>query len=182
MRRNEQINFYDVEMGKDNPLYLFYREPEGSVGVPSRNTLAMFNTVTNSIGLFVSHFHPKQYHTEKTAAEALIDALIHENLHKALNPIVCEICDPEKNEKENSRLHETGVNLFGCCEDSICDICGNFLNGSKCPRCGFSTEAREKSECISVEYRENWWKAISTFQMRISQDLGFNNRGKNRRM
>lgn len=146
-KKTVQIDFYEVIVGKNNPLHLFY---EHGTGEYDSKTMGVFTEKVNSIFLFVPHFNldPYRYQSPKQAEEELIRVLIHENLHKALEPILSELVDQEEDEEECKRLHETAVNLLlGYNDwDDICYVCGRLLHDSRCRHCGFCRGDEEEIE------------------------------------
>lgn len=150
-KKTVQIDFYEVIVGKNNPLHLFYGH---GLGEYDSEIMGVFTEKVNSIFLFAPHFNPEQhrYQSQKQAEEELIRVLIHENLHKALEPILYEIEDRRDDNKQEisqlHELHETAVNLLLGYSgfDDICFACGRLLVGCRCPHCGFCMGDEEPSD------------------------------------
>ena len=151
-----QIDFYEMIAGKNNPLHLFYEYGSGEYGP---DTMGVFTEKTNSIFLFAPHFNPEQhrYQSQKQAEEELIRVVIHENLHKTLEPILSELeLRTDDNKREISRLHETAVNLLLGYSgwDAICYVCGRLLHGSRCRHCGFCRGDEEELDRAGGMYND----------------------------
>lgn len=171
MRKGQQIDFDECEMGFDNLLYLFF-DPKKWGGI--------YSGALNSIGLCVAH-----YASFGCVMEELLLILAHENLHKTLKTAIYD--ELGKEDTKNIRaVQECCVNsLMGFENSEICSVCGRPLYDIPCEFCERDEEEKQffflknAKPQVAKKERETRMKKIHLDKLVVWGVLMADRRGRN---